>query len=245
MKTPFLFAFLAGVAFAGTRDPGVPDSRHVAYGERFACVGLLECREAGTGRAMAASAVAIDPHWVLTAAHVVDDAEQWSVVLTGTTHKIVEVVVHDGFAEGKIGCCDIAVGRVAEDLGLEFYPALYDRDDEEGKVVSIAGYGLTGTFDSGHVTSDDKRRAGSNVVDYVASQGLLVCSVGSGVQTELEFLLSPGDSGGGLFIGNSLAGVNSVVMAKGRSPSSKRGEESGHVRISTHKEWICEAIGRK
>lgn len=249
MRFPAFFACIAmaatGAAIAGTRDSSVPDSRHVAYGERFACVGRLECHEKASGKLMAASAVAIDPHWVITAAHVVADAENWSVVLTGTKHRIVEIVVHDGFAAGKIGCCDVAVGRVEEDLGLDFYPVLYDQDDEAGKVVSICGYGLTGTFDTGHAVADDKRRAGSNVVDHVASKGLLVCSVGDGPHTELEFLIAPGDSGGGLFIGNSLAGINSVVMAKSRAPASKRGEESGHVRISTHREWICEAIGRE
>jgi secreted trypsin-like serine protease len=54
----------------------------------------------------------------------------------------------------------------------------------------------------------------------------------------LEFLIASGDSGGGLFIDNKLAGIHSCVMTVGKNPQSKYGEESGHTRISNFIEWI-------
>jgi hypothetical protein len=235
--------FFAGVAIAGTRDPGVSDQRYIDYGSQFTCVGKLECRDSD-GRDAVASCVAIDPHWVVTAAHVVAGSTNVTILVSGKSQAATEIVVRDGFRCDCVGCCDIALARVGEDIGLPFYPGLYGQADEAGKVVAIAGYGMTGTLETGHLINDGQRRAGSNIVDHIGSKGLLICSAGSGVGTELEFLIAPGDSGGGLFIGNSLAGINSLVMASKRSPQSRYGDESGHVRISQHLEWIREQLAR-
>ena len=235
-------ALLVFLMAAGTMDPGTPDQKHLDYGQKFECVARLSCLDKATGKPAWASCVIIGPKHVVTAAHVVDNAEAWVVHIGDDKFPLAEVFVHDNFRKTGVGCCDIAVGRVmgSKEFGLSFYPALYGHEDEVGKVVSICGHGIAGTFLTGSVLADGKKRAGSNVVDYIDSNGLMVCSVGSGVKTELEYLISPGDSGGGLFIGNELAGINSVVMATGRSPMSKLGDESGHTRISRHKEWIRE-----
>jgi hypothetical protein len=227
---------------AGTIDPGTPDKKHLDYGDQFKCVARISCLEKDTGRAAWASCVLIGPKHVLTAAHVVEGAEAWVVHLGDEKYPLAEVFVHEDFRKPDAGCCDIAVGRVmgSKEFGLDFYPALYGHADETGKVVSICGHGIAGTFLTGCVLADGKKRAGSNIVDYIDSNGMIVCSVGSGVKTELEFLISPGDSGGGLFIGKELAGVNSATMAVGRPPLSKLGDESGHARVSKHKEWILE-----
>jgi len=235
-------ALLLFLVAAGTIDPGTPDQKHLDYGSQFKCVARISCLDTETMTPAWASCVIVGPRHVVTAAHVVDKAEAWVVHVGDEKYPLSEVLVHENFRKTGIGCCDIAVGRVmgSKEFGLDFYPALYGNDNEVGKVVSICGHGITGTFLSGCVLADGRKRAGSNVIDYIDSNGLMVCSVGSGVKTELEYLISPGDSGGGLFIGNELAGINSVVMANGRSPMSKLGDESGHTRISTHREWILE-----
>jgi hypothetical protein len=110
-------------------------------------------------------------------------------------------------------------------------------------VCSISGYGVTGTFVTGGIKIDGKKRAGSNIINHV-DRDLLVCdpsprSHNSRI-TELEFLIASGDSGGGLFIDGKLAGINSCVMRVGGSPKSTYNEESGHTRISKFISWIKE-----
>lgn len=241
MKTIFLSLFCTTL-FAGTIDPKTPDSKHVEYGQKFDCVGKITCKETETGRTAVASCVAIAPRWIITAAHVVRESKDFHVVFVGKTVPVVEVIVHENFDDHRVGCNDLALGHCESDLGLAFYPALYGNEDEVGKVASICGYGMTGTFSTGHTKSDSKRRAGSNVVDTVNPCGILICTAGGTRRTELEFCISPGDSGGGLFLGNELAGINSFVMAEKRSPMSRYGDESGHTRISIHKDWINERI---
>lgn len=147
--------------------------------------------------------------------HVVRDAGDWKVTLDdGSTREI------KGFAFPDDGKTDLAFGHIDGDFSLGFYPALYGGRDEAGKVASIAGHGMAGTFSTGASKSDGKRRAGSNAIDH-AGDGLLICSVGQHRRTELEFLISFGDSGGGLFLGNELAGVNSFIMADPREGQSE------------------------
>jgi hypothetical protein len=238
MRTLCAFLLMTGLAIGGTIDPRTQDSKHLEYGMQFDCVAKIACVEKKTGSNAWASCVIISEHWIVTAAHVVADAEAWTVYVAGEKYPLDEVIVHEGFASG--GRNDIAIGHSERKFSMSFFPGLYGQEDEAGRVVSICGYGIFGTFDTGHVVSDGKKRAGSNMIDHADPRGLLVCSVGSGVRTELEFLITPGDSGGGLFIGNELAGINSIVMAVGRSPTSRWGEESGHTRISAYKEWIRE-----
>ena len=99
---------------------------------------------------------------------------------------------------------------------------------------------MYGTFESGVIKSDNKRRGGSNKIAYIDKQ-LLMCDIshkGSKNCTSLEFLIGSGDSGGGLFIDGKLAGINSCVVATDRRPNSSYTDESGHTRVSQFLEWI-------
>jgi hypothetical protein len=122
---------------------------------------------------------------------------------------------------------------------LDFYPELYQDKDEDGKICSISGFGFNGTFISGYNAKvfDNKRRAGSNMIDLVTEETLEV-SAHKGVTTELEFMISPGDSGGGLFIDKKLAGINSCVYATDGNADSDYGDSSCFVRISSYVDWI-------
>lgn len=231
--------------FAGTIDPSVHDSKYIEYGKSFTYVGQLS-GITKKGNLFVASSVAIDDYHILTAAHVVYDIKTCTVKINNNNFQINELVYPKEFDDDKsFGFYDIAIGYTTEKIGLDWYPSLYENDDEVGKVCCISGYGYTGTFNSGAYKADNNRRAGSNVIDYI-DRHLLICSptIGKG-KTSLEFIIAAGDSGGGLFIDGKLAGINSCVLAIKQTPRSDYATESGHTRISKHLEWIRNNLKKK
>lgn len=231
-------------SFGGTIDPRVPDEKYVKYGNDHKCVlklkGKFRRKSEEKAIPFEASAVAIKPYWIATAAHVVQNAEEVRVVIGGREIKVSKIFVEKDFDENKLCKNDIAIGCCDEDLGLDYYPDLYEEEDEVGKVASMCGYGITGNLSTGCSVSDGKKRAGSNIIQRT-EEHCLVC-VTTDRRTELEFLIGPGDSGGGLFIDGRLAGVNSFVMADDKNPNSDYGDESGHTRISMYRKWIFEVM---
>lgn len=242
MRVLFLLFFFSSLCYSGTIDPNTPDSKYINYGKDFHYVGML-CGQYEDGDFFCASAVAIDDHNILTAAHVVENSKMCIFTLNGTNpHCIKKVIIHKDFQPEKFGFADIAIGHSDTAFKLKFYPDLYNQDDEESKLCCIAGYGFKGTFISGSIEHDGLKRAGSNIIDKI-DKDLLICSPSKKQDktfTSLEFLIASGDSGGGLFIDNKLAGINSCVIAVGRVPASKYGEEGGHTRVSRFIEWIKE-----
>lgn len=242
----FCMVISASTNFAGTIDPAVPDTKYIEYAKDFHYIGKV-CGTYKDRTKFCASAVAIDDHHILTAAHVVKNYNECTVSFDKDTTKkfvITNIVIHKDFDEDKFGVADIAIGYSKDPFSLDFYPSLYDTSDEIGKVCCMSGYGLTGTFITGAVKSDDKKRAGSNTIDDI-QYDMLICSPsrsGDKNKTSLEFIIASGDSGGGLFIANKLAGINSCVMTTGKSqkPSSSYNNESGHTRVSKFIPWIKE-----
>lgn len=232
---------LCSRCLAGTIDPSVPDSKYLEYGSKFECVvrveGICEC-EVGKKHGFQASGVAISKNWVLTAAHVVKDRLNIRIRIGDSVFPTALVLVHEDFVDGRVGYADIALCYCPGDFGLDFYPDLYGAKDEISKIVSISGYGSTGKFSTGFGQSDGRKRAGSNIICRT-ERDVMICSL-SDRRTQLEFLIAPGDSGGGLFIGKKLAGINSFVIAKDGKPDSDYGDESAHTRVSKFVEWIRE-----
>ncbi|NDC96102.1 hypothetical protein EB077_12410, partial [bacterium] len=139
-------------------------------------------------------------------------------------------------------CNDIAILILDNSLDLDIYPKLYNTNDEVGRICYMSGFGLTGDFNTGFHKDDGKRRAGSNIIDKI-EKNMLICSPSlESDKTELEFLIAGGDSGGGLFINNKLAGINSCLFARDKKGDASYGDESGHTRISYHIEWIENTI---
>jgi hypothetical protein len=234
---------LTGVAYGGTRDPATSDQRHLDYGAQFRCVARLTSSKGG--RIQMASCVILSPFFAITAAHAVAGCDPGEVITDdGRRREVVQIFVHPDYDEDTLGTRDVAVVRLGQPVSLDFYPGIYSRQDEIGKVVSIAGYGISGTFATGANISDGKKRAGSNIVDGEL-KGLLTCSIQGGRRTTLEYMVSPGDSGGGMFIGNELCGINSLVLSPpGRVPLGQYGDESGHARLSQPevRDWILRIL---
>lgn len=225
---------------AGTIDPNTADSKYIEYGSKFKCIYNI-CGSYEDNGLYCASAVVIDPHWVLTAAHVVDCSKICIVHQDDKAYRIDKIIVHNKFESKTFGYYDIALCYSANPIILDFYPKLYDDENEVGKVCSISGYGFTGNFNTGINKSDNIKRAGSNKIDKI-EKGLLICSPSSFNRTELEFLIASGDSGGGLFIDGKLAGINSCVIADDKNTNSSYTDESGHTRISLYRDWINDNI---
>lgn len=242
-----LVTLIFSVARAGTIDPSVSDAKYLSYGQKYTCVAPIN-GECGCGKEKEkhrfhASCVIFKPRWALTAAHVVNNNSDVQIIVGGKTFRVKKVIVKKEFKDEVLGSNDIALCQSEEDFELDFYPELYKDTDEVGKVSGICGYGITGTFSTGATRSDGKKRAGSNIVERVDSQ-CLICVNRGGRRTELEFMISSGDSGGGLFIDGKLAGINSFVMATDGSPNSNYGDECAHTRISAYVQWIEEQMAQ-
>ena len=242
-----LLLILTKTALAGTIDPNTPDARYVEFGQKFPFVvkicAAVPDTDPNTGAEIlgqqCASAVVIRPHWVLTAAHVVHKAK--NAVVTTDDKKIFplhKILPHKDYKYENSSWHDIALCYTPEPIKLEFYPELYTDRDEVEKAVTIAGWGLTGTFHSGANLYDGKRRAGHNKLE-LAFDGALACSPSRGAERfPLEFMISPGDSGGGMFIGNKLAGINSFLMAVDKKPDGTYRDESVFTRVSLYANWV-------
>lgn len=238
-----LLLFVCLSSKAGTISENVDDKKYLEYASQFECVVSID-GSYQDGKIFSASAVAIRPKWLLTAAHVVENCKEAKITHKDKKIKILKITPHKDFSSNKFGYYDICLIKIEEDLKMKFYPSLYKEKDEIGKVVSICGFGLTGTFRTGCRFGDNKKRAGSNIIDY-SEKTILVCSpsqINSKTNTSLEFLICSGDSGGGLFLDGKLAGINSGVVAIDKNPNSSYGDESCHTRISIMIDWIEENI---
>jgi hypothetical protein len=243
--------FFSSAVYSGTIDPSNRDSDYIAYGNKHKCVlpieGVIKLNiphEDGSKTISAkytASCVAIAPRWVITAAHVIKDTDSRFVVSGDKKIEVMIGIIPENFDDNIVGKNDIALCYLDKPLDLDFYPELYSGVDEVGKISSQAGYGATGTFHTGMTKNDGFKRAGSNIVDEI-EKDMLICSVHRGKKTSLEFLIARGDSGGGLFIDQKLAGIHSCVFSDDGSPNSDHGDTSGHTRISVFNKWIQETI---
>ena len=236
---------------AGTIRPDKSDKEYIEYGKKHECVvpfrGESKTDDGKTCINMG-SAVLVSPTVIITAAHLLQDIESSYVLYNGKKHDIDFSVFPKEFLEKiHLSSFDIAICHLTKPINIDFYPELYESDDEAKKICSIAGYGLSGTHRTGAVKEDYKKRAGSNQIDEIINDNLLKCSLMGGDDTELEFLICQGDSGGGLFIDQKLAGINSCIYTsdKDKKLNADYKDCSTHTRISYHRVWlntIMEAI---
>lgn len=233
-----LAAFLLGVpaAMAGTTDDAVPDARYVEYAKAFSPYTARFRGRGEGGKVSEATATLLGPHWAITAAHVAHDVTGITLASGETVRAVERVVLHPEWKDENHGWHDLALLRCDEPIALSYYPRLSDGSEKVGQTVSIVGFGLHGKLSAGHSTYDGKLRAGTQTIERF-ERTVIVCHAQCGTST-LEYCISPGDSGGPLFAGGTLAGVNSFTMAAKGPLKSKSGEETAHTRVSMYRDWI-------
>lgn len=234
--------FNPNVGLCITIDPKNTDAQHLEYGLQHECVlPIYGFYEGPNGNIpYTGSCVLIDENHFLTAAHILYASLEHQVIFEQQKHDCIYITVHHQFVPNKKnGFYDIAIGKLSKPIKLNFYPELYNQSDEIGKISSQAGYGFPGNFIKGYdkTITNNIRRAGSNIISQINNH-LLICRNNDMPHTSLESLITPGDSGGGLFIDSKLAGIHSCVFSTDGTTDSDYGDESGHTRISNYIEWI-------
>jgi len=242
LKILILILCFYNISHAGTMDPNVSDKEYIDYGAKHHCVLKIIGFNTNGDTPYSGSCVMIDEYHFLTAAHVVCESILSFVVNEGVPYEAEQIIVHKNFIANKLNSDDIAIGRLSKPIKLEFYPELYGDREELGKVSSQAGYGFPGNFNNGFTKKDFdfRKRAGTNIIAKI-DHNLLISMNNDTPKTVLEFLITPGDSGGGLFIEQKLAGIHSCVYAIDGKTDSNYGDTSGHTRVSDYIEWIHDA----
>lgn len=247
IKALTLLVLMTNASLAITYRGDVSKAKYQEYGSKHSCVVRICATVRDTKYNTCASGVVISPHIVVTAAHVMADVEDSRVVIGTKSYPIKAAVCPSSYAQKKYGFGDIAVCYVDKEIPQKFYVQLYENKDEVGKVCSISGWGRSGSFTSGHQSHSTKiRLAGSNIIEGTDRDMLMVSPsrLTSKTNTTLECIVSPGDSGGGMFVDGKLAGIHSVITTTVKNNGSKNMLNggyhchSGSTRISVYKDWI-------
>ncbi|MEE8452394.1 MAG: trypsin-like serine protease, partial [Thermoguttaceae bacterium] len=198
----------------------------------------------------------------LTAGHVVSDTTSLSFGIGGEPYTAKSWISHPKWDGDLLKGYDI--GLVELDAAVPgITPAeRYTGSDELGEVGTSVGFGMTGTGLTGAVDFDGEKRAGRNDIDvWLRTPGrtprVFMSDFDNPAGTEnvwgsneplpLEYLIAPGDSGGGVFanFGGSelLIGIHSFGAAYDGVVDSDYGDISGHTRVSSFNKWIDKVLG--
>ncbi|HEV2294683.1 MAG TPA: trypsin-like serine protease [Tepidisphaeraceae bacterium] len=210
----------------------------------------------------------------------ISDESMGTVRIGGHTRRAAQLIVPTGTGpypgwNGNINNgFDIALVRLDQPITSIAPAAIYTSFQELGKTITSVGFGQTGTGKTGAYLAAGTKRAGNNVVDRFArgpngelgfangasalawdfdepAPRLSTNRSGSTVPLALEYLIAPGDSGGGSFIFENnawlLAGVHSGVYPSENylgaiNNTSTYGDEALITRVASYQDFILSNI---
>lgn len=204
------------------------------------------------------SGVLIDPWYVLTAKHAVNNFLRDNKVITFTIGNVAYTV--DNSNSTKHATADLAVLKLTVDTGLSGY-GLYDVSTygtEVGQEGILAGYGVSGIGAPDPATyPKGTNRYGYNEIDDVytsTESGLVYLQMDfddpadgggyDGLGIAKEVIFADGDSGGPTFIndgsGNLL--VAGIHVGFGEGENGSYGDTGFDVRVEAYRTWITDQI---
>ncbi|QDT69458.1 Trypsin [Planctomycetes bacterium MalM25] len=232
-----------------------PESEYLAYAENFPSVGWMFGYLDETPETFS-SGVLIDPHWVLTSGHGVEESGSFydSYLFGFGANSSTEaehyqssdqVYLHPEYSGPESGV-DLALLYFETPFSVE--PAtIYEGQAEVGEIASIVGYGQTGTPSTGAQTADGVKRAAQNILDAVDTRDFGYFGYRFRNTIFPDFLPlggqgMPGDSGGGWFLKSDddefyLAGISS-----GGSQTPRYGADTSAYAIYRSMDWITSTI---
>ncbi|WP_448566874.1 trypsin-like serine protease [Thalassotalea ganghwensis] len=212
--------------------------------------------------------VLIASQWVLTVAHVIFyDYRGKTLTIGGNSYVVEDVVVHQGFTkfdqqllqqgteavmnfqyENK----DIALVKLSKPVENVKPIALYQGQQELGKVVTGYGRGATGNGESGAVFETKRAktlRKLNNRIDEVRTHWISITFDNIATALPLEGIDGSGDSGGPLIIEENgkemLVGMFAWDYVEGPLSdfvAGLYGHKSYQVRVSAYLDWIAAII---
>lgn len=211
--------------YGGSLHPDFSDDRYIEYASWMPIVSIHTHNNYCSG-------TLINQKFILTIKHAIEYNSNLEIIYNNQILKYNNIIIHK-----KLDLCLIKLKSIVNIDSLDLYS---DTGLLVGKVCSIGGYGVYKSK-SRTLGYDGYKRAGNNIVVWENSE-LFECSMDETDRVDLEFITTPGDSGGPVFIGNRLAGVNQYVKASDGRVDSSFGDRSGHIKISSAMSWINEHI---
>ncbi|NVK57785.1 MAG: trypsin-like serine protease [Alteromonadaceae bacterium] len=243
MKVPYVVVGLAAlllsmVAQAIVIRHDVSDEKYIALGKKYS---------SSVAYVGGCAATLVDMHWILTAAHCLQDHRNvpFLVRVQDNHYRVARVVIHPEFSSENDEIHDIALVKLKDPVRNGIPVKLYSQRDETGMSVVFIGKGTFGNGQDGLIRDDGKQRGATNTVDDVTEQVIAFTFNAPPDTTELEGISSRGDSGGPAFVSASnrlyVIGVSSYQMSHGHREGNY-GVGEYYTRVSSYRPWLEQVI---